>query len=367
MSGGREGLAADRDRGGHRGSVFGPAGDLARRKSWPAGRGRFAGRAAGGYHHGHGANRDDVGCPSPLPFRAGSGAPRSRSRGSAGRRRAGRDLPGERFAARGLVGLVVTVGVAGLVGVAAARFLGVNAGLGAMAMTLIAPAMRLGELVPILRWAEPGAFRALAFEGLLLALLAAAVAVLLERASHARAHGSGDARPRVCCRSIRRSRWACARRGRGGGVGDRARADEGRDFRAWPRARRAVAARLVAIRASIASIALGVMLVARWADPGDDARRGRRARAREQRLPALRTRSRSTGSPARCSVAPRADLGGFGHRERAEGPARGSPDPGRSDRAPVRGRAAGNPAARCGRNHAGPEVGRRAARPMIRR
>lgn len=194
--------------------------------------------------------------------------------------------------ARGLVGLVVTVGVAGLVGVAAARFLGVNAGLGAMAMALIAPAMRLGELVPILRWAEPGAFRTLAFEGLLLALIGAAVAVLLERASHARAHGSCDARPArllsidsaialgVALAAGAVAAWVIAREptkgqaifaGVAAGIGGGA------------------AARLVAIRAPLASIALGVMLVAALGPilgmtlGGGDALRA----AYEQRLPAL--------------------------------------------------------------------------------
>lgn len=194
--------------------------------------------------------------------------------------------------ARGMVGLVVTVGAAGLVGVATARFLGASAGLGAMAMTLIAPAMRLGELVPILRWAEPGAFRTLAFEGLLLALLAAAVAVLLERASHARAHGSGEERPArllsidsaiatgVALAAGAVAAWVIARE-----------PTKGQSIFAGAAAglAGAGAARLVATRAPLASIALGVMLVAALGPilgmtmGGGDALRA----AYEQRLPAL--------------------------------------------------------------------------------
>lgn len=192
----------------------------------------------------------------------------------------------------GVFAMALALGIAGVVGVASAKFLGVNAGLGAFAMTLIAPAMRLGELVPILRWAEsPGAFRVMAIEGVVLAISAAVVALLIERVSRSSAESREPGAPKllsmdsaialgVALAAGALAAWVIAREptkgqsifaGVAAGIGGGA------------------AGRIVANRAPLAALALGVMLVGVLGPvlgmtmAGSDALRA----AYEVRLPAL--------------------------------------------------------------------------------
>lgn len=192
----------------------------------------------------------------------------------------------------GIFAMALILVVAGGVGVAASRLLGINAGLGAFAMTLIAPAMRLGELVPILRWAEsPGAFRVMAIEGVILAIAAAFAALLIERVSRSSHELQKADAPKllsmdsaiamgVALAAGALAAWVIAREptkgqsifaGVAAGIGGGA------------------AGRIVAIRAPLAALALGVMLVGVLGPvlgmvlAGSDALRA----AYEMRLPAL--------------------------------------------------------------------------------
>jgi hypothetical protein len=82
----------------------------------------------------------------------------------------------------GALVLIVTVAVAVVCGVVASRFLGLRAGLGAVGMTLVAPALQGGEIVEVLRWAEaPGIFVRLALEGAIVAGLGFVGAFLMTR------------------------------------------------------------------------------------------------------------------------------------------------------------------------------------------
>jgi hypothetical protein len=82
----------------------------------------------------------------------------------------------------GLLVLVATLFVACVIGLATSRLLGMRAGLGAIGMTLVAPALQGGEIVEILRWADaPGIFVRLALEGAIIAAFGFGVAVLMGR------------------------------------------------------------------------------------------------------------------------------------------------------------------------------------------
>lgn len=82
----------------------------------------------------------------------------------------------------GLVGLVLALLVAFGVGLATSRVLGLRAGLGAAGMTLVGPALQGGEMVEVLRWAEaPGVFVRLAIEGAILAACAFGFALAMSK------------------------------------------------------------------------------------------------------------------------------------------------------------------------------------------
>ncbi len=84
--------------------------------------------------------------------------------------------------ALGGVVLLVTVSIAMVCGIAASKFLGLRAGLGAVGMTLVAPAIQGGTIVEVLRWTNaPGIFATLAVEGAILAALGFVGALLMVR------------------------------------------------------------------------------------------------------------------------------------------------------------------------------------------
>jgi hypothetical protein len=82
----------------------------------------------------------------------------------------------------GALVLIVTVAVAMACGIGASRFLGLRAGLGAVGMTLVAPALQGGEIVEVLRWAgAPGIFVRLGLEGAIIAGLGFLGAAVMTR------------------------------------------------------------------------------------------------------------------------------------------------------------------------------------------
>lgn len=82
----------------------------------------------------------------------------------------------------GVIVLAATLAAACAIGLATSRLLGMRAGLGAIGMTLAAPALQGGEIVEILRWADaPGIFVRLALEGAIVAAFGFGVAVLMGR------------------------------------------------------------------------------------------------------------------------------------------------------------------------------------------
>lgn len=82
----------------------------------------------------------------------------------------------------GVATLLGTLLIACVAGLATARLLGMRAGLGAIGMTLFAPAIHAGEIVEVLRWAHaPGVFVRLAVEGAVLAAFAFGVAFAMQK------------------------------------------------------------------------------------------------------------------------------------------------------------------------------------------
>ncbi len=195
----------------------------------------------------------------------------------------------------GAIVLLITLGVACVIGLATSRVLGMRAGLGAIGMTLVAPALQGGEIVDVLRWAEtPGVFVRLAIEGAIVAAFAFGVALVMgriapreapmspaerqERARHHMTEGAIGAVSALAIGAI--AGWIVAREpikgqmiaaGFAAGVAGMG------------------AARVIAPRSPIAACALGVLLlgvvgpILGFVVVGGDALRA----AYEQRLPAI--------------------------------------------------------------------------------
>lgn len=195
----------------------------------------------------------------------------------------------------GAVLLIVTLLAACVIGLATSRLLGMRAGLGAIGMTLVAPALQGGEIVEILRWADaPGVFARLALEGAIVAAIGFGAAFVMgriapreapmspaERQERARHHVTEGAIGAVSALAIGAiAAWIIAREpikgqmiaaGFAAGVAGMG------------------AGRVIAPRAPIAAVALGVLLLGVFGPmlgfvvAGSDALRA----AYEQRLPAI--------------------------------------------------------------------------------